>query len=316
MAEPFAQLPFAALPGKPTRPHAFFELPARDITVRSAPFGEVRVRYREAGEGPPLVLVHGLMTTSYSYRYVIHRFAERHRTIAFDLVGAGESDKPDRHYGPRELATFIAEVLETFELRGADVVGNSLGGYLCMWTALEHPGSIGRLVNIHSPGVPLARLHALKTAMAVPGATRLLDALIRRDPQRWAHRNVHYYDESLKSREEAATYGAPLATAEGRRAFAHYLSDALDPRAMRVFVAELEARRRFPVPLALFYARRDPMVPPVVGEKLAALVPDATFSWLDDCSHFAHIDRPDLVVDAVETFLSATDPAAHDSQKS
>src|SRR5690606_21941636 len=156
----------------------------------------------------------------------------------------------------------------------------------------------------HSPGIPLARLHALKTAMALPGATRLLDALIRRDPERWAHRNVHYWEESLKSREEAATYGAPLATEAGRRAFARYLSDALDVTAMRDFVAALEARPKFPIPLALLYARRDPMVPPAVGEKLAALVPDASFTWLDDCSHFAHVDRPDLVVERVESFLT------------
>lgn len=306
---PFAQRPFASLPQTPPRPHGFLDLPARTLEVASEPFGRVRVRYRERGEGPPLVLVHGLMTTSYSWRYVIDRFAERRRTIAFDLVGAGESDKPDRPYGPRQIATFVAEVIAALGLRGADVVGNSLGGYLCMWTALDHPGAIGRLVNIHSPGVPMARLHALRAALRIPGATRALDALVRRDPERWVHRNVHYYDESLKSREEAAIYGAPLATEEGRRAFGRYLGETLDPRSMRDFVAALRARPRFPIPLALLYARRDPMVPPAVGERLAALVPSASFRWLDDCSHFAHVDRPDLVVEAVERFL-ASNPSA------
>ena len=105
MPAPFAQIPFDDLPEAPRRAHSFFSLAPRDLMVDSEPFGKVRVRYREAGEGPPLVLVHGLMTSSYSWRYAIEPLAARHRTIAFDLVGAGESDKSDRHYGARRLST-------------------------------------------------------------------------------------------------------------------------------------------------------------------------------------------------------------------
>jgi pimeloyl-ACP methyl ester carboxylesterase len=163
-------------------------------------------------------------------------------------------------------------------------------------------------VSVHCPGVPLVRLEALKLALRAPGAERLLDWLVRRDPERWVHKNVHYYDESLKSLEEAREYSMPLKTVEGRRAFARHLSDALDPAEMRVFNDELR-RGPFPVPLMLLFVRQDPMVPPSVGRKLHELVPSAEMVWLEGASHFCHVDAPDKVLDAVLPFLGRPGPA-------
>jgi pimeloyl-ACP methyl ester carboxylesterase len=56
--------------------------------MRSRPFGELRVHYREHGKGEPLLLIHGLMTTSYSWRYVYSALGSRYRIIAPDLPGA------------------------------------------------------------------------------------------------------------------------------------------------------------------------------------------------------------------------------------
>jgi pimeloyl-ACP methyl ester carboxylesterase len=302
MSRPFVQGRFRDLPETPRRPHAFYDLPLRHVEVASRHFGPVRIAYREIGEGPPLLLVHGLMTTGYSFRYLMPELA-RFRVIAPDLVGCGKSDKPAVRYAPAAVAAFVGELLSALDLRGCDVVGNSMGGYLAMQLALDDPGAMRRLVNIHSPGLPLARLYALRAAMALPGAPRLLHRLVLRDPLRWAHRNVHYHDESLKSLEEAREYGEPLATRAGCDAFARYLGETLDPFAMRRFAARLAAAP-FPVPLLLLYATTDPMVPPVVGHRLAALVPDAEMVWLEGTSHFMHVDTPRPVAEHVIRFLA------------
>ncbi len=73
---------------------------------------------------------------------------------------------------------------------------------------------------------------------------------------------------------------APLSHLAGRRALHRHLHDALDVRQMTKFVAMLKATE-FPIRLLLVYAKRDPMVPPNVGEKLHALVPGAQITWLD-----------------------------------
>jgi pimeloyl-ACP methyl ester carboxylesterase len=308
--KPFAQGPFAALPEQPRVPHPYFEVPGRDVVVDSRPFGRIRLHVKEYGSGPPLLLIHGLMTSSYSFRYVLEPLAREFRCIVPDLPGAGSSDLPDLPYRSHALAALIGELVDTLDIRGAAALGNSLGGYLTLRLALARPEALGRLVALHPPGVPLARLRALKTAMALPGARALLDALIRRSPERWAHKNVHYWDESLKSLEEAREYGRPLSTPEGRRAFAHYLTEALDPDDMTVFLHELSARR-FPIPLLYVYARQDPMVPPVVGSRLASATRGGRIVWLDEASHFAHVDAPEKLLSAVLPFLrGATGPSA------
>ena len=284
--------------------------------MESTPFGRLRIHYRTFGVGPPLLLVHGLMTSSYSWRYVFDGLGERFTVIAPDLPGCGRSDVPaDGSFRAIALATWIGEFQEAVGISGCQTVGNSLGGYLCMRRALDAPGSFERLVNIHSPALPDARLRALHAALAVPGAASSLAWYVRRSPQRWAHRNVHYYDETLKSREESREYGNPLATQEGARAFIRYLQDTLAPADLARFVAELQSRCRegapFPVPLLLLYAREDPMVPPAVGQALEKLMPEAKVVWLERSSHFAQVDTPDEVVRTLLDFFNQ--PADSDS---
>ena len=299
---PFSQLPFRELPETPRRPHPFLGLPEREVEVSSRAFGAVRIRYRELGDGQPLLLVHGLMTSSYSWRYVVEPLAKHWRVVVPDLPGAGRSDHPRAVYSPEALGSFIGDFQRALDIHGCDVVGNSLGGLLCMRLALDEPAAVRALLNVHSPAFPDARLRALHAAMITPGSHAVLSALIRRDPLRWVHANVHYRDETLKSRQEARVYGEPLSTEDGRRAFACWLRDALAPRALARFVADLE-NGRFPIPLRLVYAREDPMVPPSVGPRLAALVPDAELVWLDRASHFAQVDDPEGLVAEIERFF-------------
>lgn len=308
MPRPFQRLPFAELPATPRRLHPYFQTEAREATTRSAHLGELRIHYREAGAGPPLLLIHGLMTTSYSWRYVIEPLGRHFRLYIPDLPGCGRSQAaPEGAYGAAEIAAWIGDFQRAVGIEGCAAIGNSMGGYLCMRLALDRPEALSGLVNIHSPAFPDARLSLLGGVLRAPGARRLAAWLARRDPLRWAHRNVHYYHEDLKSIEEAHEYGDPLATEAGSRAFASYLAETIAAGAMGDFVRELEARKergeRFPVPLLLVYAREDPLVAPENGERLQALLPGVELRWIEDSSHFAHVDTPERVVEAVVPFL-------------
>lgn len=306
---PFSPLPFDNLPEHPRISHAFERTHEREIVLDSGRFGRHRVHVRELGEGPPLLLLHGLMTSSYSFRYVFEPLARSHRVIAPDLVGTGRSDKPDAPYTPEALALWLGELMVALDIHGAPAVGNSLGGYLCLELLLRDPSAFSSLVCVHPPGWPEARLWALGAALALPGMKGLLSRIVRRDPERWAHKNVHYRDETLKSLEEAREYGMPLSTAEGARAFVRYLAEAVSARAMSRFVKELEGRKAkgemAPIPLLLLYADEDPMVPPSVGPKLHERLPGARLEWLEGSSHFAHVDTPEAFLERVAEFLGA-----------
>lgn len=308
---PFRRGAFADLPERPRVPHPYFEAASEDLVVESRAFGSVCTRVVTHGPAtaPPLLLVHGLMTSSYSWRYLLEPLGAEYRLVVPDLPGCGHSQAlPERRHSGAALASFVGDLQVRLGIVGCDAIGNSLGGYICLQRALQAPAAFDRLLVLHAPGLPQTRLRALHLALAVPGVGAGLSRVVRRDPQRWAHRNVHYYDESLKSLEEAREYGVPLADKAGAAAFIRYLADSLDPAELRRFVAELEARRDrgepFPVTTTLAYAREDPMVPPEIGPELHRLLPGSEFRWLEDTSHFAHVDTPAQIVDLSRKFFA------------
>jgi pimeloyl-ACP methyl ester carboxylesterase len=302
---PFERVPFADLPVSPRRAHGYDRAESLHVRVPSRVFGDVHVHVRAAGSGPPLVLVHGLMTTSYSFRYILEPLSRHFRVYAPDLPGSGRSDKPTRaSFSPWNFATFLAEFQRALGIRGSAVVGNSLGGYIAMHLALQDPGASSRIVANHAPAIPDPRYVALEALLSTRPGRALLRALVQQDPRRWVWRNVHYHDETLKSLEELDEYGSPLATDEGVECFTKSLHETLAPAGFRAFVREL-GHAPFPVPLLLVYARQDPMVPPHVGEKLSKLARGSELRWLDGTSHFSHIDTPELMVETILPFLLA-----------
>lgn len=308
MSRPYERVPFEALPERPRLPHPFFDLPPREVDVWCALLGDVRTSVRVAGSGPPLLLLHGLMTSGYSWRYVIAPLAERYTVFVPDLPGAGRSTSPGRPLTPEAVSDWLFGLQKALGIVGCRVVANSMGGYLAVHHALRHPTAISRLVVAHAPTRAAPRLWALAVVSRIPGFEALLGALVRRDVERWVWRNVHYWDESLKSREETREYGAPLASDGGLGAFAGYLRDTMDVRGFLRLARVLRSRREhgvdFPVPMLLVYAEGDPLVPAADGRHLARLVPDAGVTWLRDVSHFAHIDRPEVYLGAVGPFLA------------
>lgn len=280
------------VPELPHRAHPYFSAPTRDTTIKSRHFGMTRVKVRTWGHGPPLLLVHGFMTSSYSFRYMLEPLGEHFTLYIPDLPGAGESDKPKTTYPPDALADSIGDIMRELDIVGARVLGNSLGGYLCMRLAMREPKTMSKLLNLHSPGVPTRRMRLLRMLLRTLPYATIIRALVRRDPNDWVHRNVHYYDETLKSREEHRVYAAPLRTEDGLASFIAILRDTLDVVAMDAFIEELR-KNEFPIPLMLVYAERDPMVPPLVGDELRKLIPRAEFVQMREASHFAHVDAAD-----------------------
>lgn len=300
---------FEELPELPRVPHPWNETVGRTLAIETPALGRCDAHVRTYGKGPPLLLVHGLMTSSYSWRYVLAPLGERFTLYMPDLPGNGASARPlDRRYHPEAFAEWLGAVQDALGIRGCPVIGNSMGGYLCMRLALRDPGAMSKLVNLHSPGIPEWRLDALRAVFAIPGARRGLAWWVRRKPERWAHAHVHYHDESLKSLEEARAYGEPLASVDGSRAFVKHLSETMAPGPVREFARTLAARRdrgeAFPVPLLLLYAEHDVMVPARFGDEMAKLVPGAKLERMRDASHFAHVDAVERFVPPVLGFLA------------
>jgi 2-hydroxy-6-oxonona-2,4-dienedioate hydrolase len=111
----------------------------------------VRTRVLEAGQGPPLVFVHGTGGHLEAYTRNLAPLARHFRVILYDMVGHGYSDKPDRPYTTDFLADHLLALLDALDLRSAHVSGESLGGWVAAWAAAHAPQRVDRLI-LNTPG--------------------------------------------------------------------------------------------------------------------------------------------------------------------
>src|ERR671932_1977557 len=125
------------------------------------------VRYLTAGEGPPLVLLHGVGTSSGEWSWVLPDLARNHRVYTIDLPGYdGSYEPPD--YSPAYTAQFVSSFLDAVGVERAVVVGNSFGGLVALRLALSEPERVSALVLVDSAGLGHAVSPAL-TALTLPG---------------------------------------------------------------------------------------------------------------------------------------------------
>jgi pimeloyl-ACP methyl ester carboxylesterase len=299
-------LRYADLPDAPTLPHTFFAQTRKSVKVevwgRKQP---VEISYIEAGQGEPLLLIHGLMTSAYSWRYVIPDLARHYRVLVPDLPGAGKSEAPtDLSMTPTSIAMLLAAFQHAVGADRAYVVGNSLGGYLAAWHALLYPDRVERLMIIHAPGFPELRLRLMKIALDLPGTGWIFSRLTS-DGEQFVIDNVHYENRALYSKEEAREYGAIFKDPARTEVFLHVLRQSMDPGEMERLVAFLEAQRDIKrpwVPVRLLWARHDPLVSADYGPRYKNLIPSAELVWVDNTSHFIQVDQPQTAVEEILRF--------------
>src|SRR4051794_10354281 len=133
-------------PSMPRLPHTDFE--PRSIQLHGHP-----VTYRLAGQGPPLLLLHGITSSSQTWAKVLPALAEHHTVIAPDLVGHGESAKPRGDYSLGAYASGIRDLMAALGHDRATVVGHSLGGGIAMQFAYQYVERCERLALVGSGGV-------------------------------------------------------------------------------------------------------------------------------------------------------------------
>lgn len=132
----------STLPELPVRPHDFYRIESRFLELQ--PVDDypqpVKIHYQVAGEGRPLILIHSLMTSAQSFRYMISPLAKSFRVYVPNLIGAGLIDKPaDFNYSIQRIGEFISRFLHELKIEKLIVVGSSLDNLCFLSLALDYP---------------------------------------------------------------------------------------------------------------------------------------------------------------------------------
>ncbi len=271
-----------------------------------------RVAYREAGEGPVLLLVHGITSDSSVWQRVIPGLARHATVIAPDLAGHGESHRGRGDYSLGAHASTLRDLLLSLGHTRATVVGHSLGGGVAMQFAYQFPDMCERLVLVDSGGLG-REVSLLLRAATLPGselvlpllaASRLLDAgakiggLLDRIGLRLG-----------TDLEQMAHGHGTLSDGESRAAFLHTLRSVVDAGGQRV-----DASNRLylaeHIPFLLVWGEHDSIIPVAHGRAAHDALPNSELVVLDRSGHFPQLDEPERFLDAVLDFVAETEPAA------
>ena len=286
---------------------------------RTASEGEVQtidlhghpVCFRTLGEGPPLVLIHGITSSSECWGPVIPALAARHTVIAPDLMGHGASAKPTGDYSLGAFASLVRDLLLALGHERATIVGHSLGGGVAMQFSYQFPERVERLALVSSGGLG-REVHLLLRAAALPGADFVLP-VITSNRVLGAGRGIG----GVLQRLRIAPGGDLALLAEGfgsldnrgsREAFLHTVRAVIDSSGQRVSAYDrLGLATR--IPSLIVWGERDSIIPVDHGKAAHAAMPHSRFEVFPGAGHLPHHADPERFAAILTSFCRETEPA-------
>jgi pimeloyl-ACP methyl ester carboxylesterase len=276
------------------RPLTVFAL-ARDVYLRAigmqsrfVEIGPHRIHYLTGGEGPPLLMVHGVASRAADAAPILRPLMKHRRIYALDLLGYGESDKPaDADYSVAMQTDIVRRFAEAMEISQGDVIGISMGGWVALKYAAERPERVRRLVLVSSAGLAFpSSLHERSFSAETLGELReslslqtdragMIPDFILRDLLRQSRKRSWIVRRSMRSM------------------FAG--TDLLDGR--------LAAVR---MPVLLVWGTSDRIVPVSLAARMREEMPHATLAPLTGCGHLAIVECRREAIPPIVEFLAAS----------
>lgn len=264
---------------------------------------DIELHYEDAGDGVPLVLVHGLGTGSADWAFVMPALTRRHRVIAPCLRGFGESERPPGPYSIPLLADDLRALLDALGVGRCHVCGVSMGGAVALQFAVDHPERVKSLTVINSqPSFVIDSWRKRAMYLSRLWMARLLG--FRRLARIQARHNF--------PGEEFAALRKQL---EGRfeNTRVPYIGTLKSLAGWQV----ADRLERITAPVLLLASEFD-YTAPEEKQRYARLFPDARVEVAQGARHALHLERPDAVSEALLEFiaqaeqgdLAAAEPAA------
>lgn len=284
---------------------------SHDSTLRELATEQGVLRYHEAGDGPPLLLLHGSgpgVTGWRNYRHNLAVFAEHFRCLVLEFPGFGVSDPADGH-PMATAASAVTRFLDGLGLDRVDIIGNSMGGIIGTRFALAHPGRVRRLVTIGGIG---RNLFSPGPGEGIKLLSEFTDHPTREGLVRWLNSMV--YDRSLVTEElieerwAQATDPETLAAARrmyGTEAFAAQAAAAAASDAAPYWAMLHKLRAK----TLLTWGRDDRVSPVDMALLPMRTIPDAELHVFPDCGHWVMIEQKAAWESAVLAFLTREDAA-------
>jgi pimeloyl-ACP methyl ester carboxylesterase len=268
-----------------------------------------RTRVIEAGDGPPLILIHGVGGHAEAYSRNLARLGQHFRAMAIDLVWHGLSAKPD--YNNRSIDTYCEQILDLLDTQGIDKVsieGESLGGWTAMWFALHYPDRLNKIVLNTAAGV---RFSTDKVNLRPEEGTNLLKerslAAISNPNRETIQKRLEWLMASPdRVTEELAEIRYRFySTPETQRSLTGVFTNSFgDGDSAGYFLSEDQVRE-IRTPTLVLWSDKNPGAGPDAGQRLANLIQGSQYVCINDAAHWPQWEQPEEHDEAVIKFLKS-----------
>jgi len=262
----------------------------KDVTVLG-----FKLHYLEAGQGPPVVLLHGLGGDGSRWGPNIEPLAKDFHVYALDQIGFGESDKPLANYHTGMLAEFLVDFLKAANVGRASLVGNSMGAGVALYTAAKFPQVVDKIVLADGGGYRSATPRATTPNPDAARRRQLQNSVTREETREFFKILFHnkslvtdkMVDEQLAMRLRSAFTITKIQEA-GERGLGS-LTEA-DVRAVKA-------------PTMIVWGKYDELANPAGADRLEQAIPGSKKVIVDDCGHMPQLEKASQFNALVRDFL-------------
>jgi pimeloyl-ACP methyl ester carboxylesterase len=273
-----------------------------------------RVSFLKAGEGPLLLLIHGMAGTAHNWEPVIEPLALHNTVVAPDFPGHGESEPGGGDYSLGSLASGLRDLMISLGHERATLVGHSLGGGVALQFTYQFPEMVERLVLVSSGGLG-PEVGAILRAAALPGADLFIHATAGVGSKAGSLLGAGLARFGLRPNADLAEVTrayASLADPERRKAFLATLRAVVGTDGQRVaaldrlYLAEA-------MPILIVWGDRDPIIPVSHARAAHTQLPGSTLEIFEGAGHVPQLEEPGRFTAALQRFLDDTEPASFDT---
>lgn len=251
-----------------------------------------KIHYLEAGSGQQtVILLHGMGGDATNWAQTITLIAAKYRVIVPDQVGFGLSGKPSLNYRVTTFVDFLNQLYKELKIERADLVGNSLGGWIAATFAATYPEKVNRLVLVDASGFKslFERMDYNVVDAGSSAETRRLFSLLFYDDKKFISDAAveRFYAKKIMTGDSDTIQRLLASFARGE--------DVLDNR--------LSAVKQ---PTLIVWGREDELIPLEHGERYKKEIQGSQLFVIDKCGHVPQIERADIFNPALLKFLSDT----------
>jgi len=244
---------------------------------------------------PPILLIHGLVASVYTFRRMMPLLEEHFTVVAIDLPGFGRSEKSNRFINSYEnFAKLIAACIDYFNLKEVYLAGHSMGGQISLYTARLFPNKVKKLILLNASGYLQPSNHWIKLLSYVPYFYLFIKKQVKKQGVRETLEMV-LSDHSVITEEMIEEYGRPI----NEKNFYKSLL-----RLVRYREGDLRSKQvqQISTPALLIYGEEDRVVSLKTGEKLAKDLPYAQLITHPKTGHLFTDEVPEKLTEQIRHF--------------